>query len=137
MKAFLAVISAFILLVIGWLFLGMLLYGIGYVAFHASDSVGLMGLLQVFLMWVLGPAFGGFLAIYVTPQIFKTVRAEIIFTGFISVLGTIVVISSLFSVLLISHGRADVGEFIMFLIQFGAVVIGAKIGKSSRAEGFV
>lgn len=134
MKATLAVVSAFIFLIIGWAFLSVLLYGIGYIAFHARDSVGLMGVFQILLMWVLSPAFGGFLASYVTPQCFKSVRPEIIFTGFISVLITLVAITSLLNFLLVSVNKSGIGESIMFLVQFGAVVIGANIGRAKSRE---
>lgn len=66
-KATLSVIVAFVFFLLGWLSLATVLYGIGYVASHAREDMGVIHFLHVLLMWVLGPGFGGFLSTYVTP----------------------------------------------------------------------
>ena len=134
MKALLAVILAFMFFLVGWSFLSIILYGIGYVASQARGGVGLIHFLQVFLMWVLGPGFGGFIATYTTPLIFKNVSAKTIEIGFISVITTLAIILGLFSLLMVYKGEDGLGKFIIFLIQFAAIIIGAKIGKSMRTE---
>ena len=130
MKTAFAVFVAIIIMLIGWFFLAALLYGVGYVASHARQGIGLMHLLHVLLMWVLGPGFGGFLATFITPQIFKDVEASSIATSFISVVVTLAVVMGLLSLLVVKQEESGIGEFILFVVQVSAIVIGAKIGKS-------
>ena len=70
MKTTLAVIVAGVFMLIGWLLLTALLYGVMYVASHAREGVGLMHLLNILLMWILGPGFGGFLGYLHNAQAF-------------------------------------------------------------------
>lgn len=134
MKATLSVVVAFVFFLLGWFFLAALLYGVGYVASQAREGVGLMHLLNVLLMWVLGPGFGGFLATYVTPQIFKEVSAATIATGFISVVITLAVILGMLSLLFVQQEKSGIGQFILFIVQVSAIVVGAKIGKSMHVS---
>lgn len=130
MKATLAVIVAFVFLLAGWFFLTAMLYGVGYVALHAREGVGLMYFFHVLLMWILGPGFGGFLATYITPQIFKDVGAATIATSFISVIITLAVILGILSLLFVQEEQSGIGIFVIFIVQVSAIVVGAKIGKS-------
>ena len=130
MKTAFAVFVAFIFLLVGWFFLAALLFGVGYVASHAREGVGLMHFLHVLLMWVLGHGFGGFLATYITPQIFKDIDAASIATSFMSVVITLAIILGLLSLLVVKQGGSSVGELILFVVQVAAVIIGARIGKS-------
>ena len=130
MKVALAVIVAFVFLLIGWLFLAALLYGVMYVASHAREGVGLMHLLNILLMLILGPGFGGFLATYITPRIFKAIDVSTIATSFISVVVTLAIIMGLLSLLFVQQERSSIGQFILFILQVSAIVVGAKIGKS-------
>lgn len=130
MKTALAVIVAGIFMLIGWLMLAALLYGVMYVASHAREGVGLMHLLNILLMWVLGPGFGGFLATYITPRVFKTIDASTIATSFISVVVTLAVVLGLLSLMFVQQNGAGVGQFVLFVVQVAAIVFGAKIGKS-------
>lgn len=117
-------------MLIGWLMLAALLYGVMYVASHAREGVGLMHLLNILLMWVLGPGFGGFLATYITPRVFKTIDASTIATSFISVVVTLAIVMGLLSLMFAQHDGAGVGQFVLFVVQVAAIVFGAKIGKS-------
>lgn len=117
-------------MLIGWLMLAALLYGVMYVASHAREGVGLMHLLNILLMWVLGPGFGGFLATYITPRVFKTIDASTIATSFISVVVTLAVVLGLLSLMFVQQNGAGVGQFVLFVVQVAAIVFGAKIGKS-------
>jgi len=130
LKTAFAVIVAIVLMLIGWFFLAALLYGVGYVASHAREGIGLMHLLHVLLMWVLGPGFGGFLATFVTPQIFKDIEASSIAISFISVVVTLAVVIGLLSLLVVKQKQSGIGEFVLFVVQVSAIVAGAKIGKS-------
>lgn len=117
-------------MLIGWLMLAALLYGVMYVASHAREGVGLMHLLNVLLMWILGPGFGGFLATYITPRLFKTIDVSTVATSFISVIVTLAIVMGLLSFFVQQHDSAGIGQFLLFVVQIGAIVIGAKIGKS-------
>ncbi len=117
-------------MLIGWIVLAALLYGVMYVASHAREGIGLIHLLNIILMWILGPGFGGFLATYITPRVFKTVDATTIATSFISVVVTLAVVISLLSLTLTPHNGGGLGEFALFAVQVAAIVIGAIIGKS-------
>lgn len=110
--------------------LAALLYGVMYVASHAREGVGLMHLLNILLMWVLGPGFGGFLATYITPRVFKTIDASTIATSFISVVVTLAIVMGLLSLMFAQHDGAGVGQFVLFVVQVAAIVFGAKMGKS-------
>jgi len=89
-----------------------------------------MHLLNILLMWVLGPGFGGFLATYITPRVFKTIDASTIATSFISVVVTLAIVMGLLSLMFAQHDGAGVGQFVLFVVQVAAIVFGAKIGKS-------
>ena len=130
MKVALGVLVAFVFLLVGWFFLAALLYGVGYVASHAREGVSLMHFLNILLMWLLGPGFGGFLATYITPQIFKETDVATIATSFISVVITLAVVMGILSFLLVQQERSSIGQFVLFVVQVSAIVIGAKIGKS-------
>jgi len=129
MKVALAVIVAFVFLLLGWGFLTASLYGIEYVASRAREGLGLMHLLNRFLIWFLAPGFGGFLATYITPQIFKDIDVATITTSFISVVVTIAIIFGLFSLLFVRQDISIFIYYISFLIQVVAILVGAKIGK--------
>jgi hypothetical protein len=130
LKTTLAVIVAGVFMLIGWLLLTALLYGVMYVASHAREGVGLMHLLNILLMWILGPGFGGFLATYITPRLFRTVDVSIIATSFISVVVTLAVVMGLLSLVYPQRDSTGIGQFVLFVVQVAAVVAGAKIGKS-------
>lgn len=117
-------------MLIGWLMLAALLYGVMYVASHAREGVGLMHLLNILLMWVLGPGFGGFLATYITPRLFKTIDVSTIATSFISVVVTLAIVMGLLSLMFSQRDSAGIGQFVLFVVQVAAIVIGAKIGKN-------
>lgn len=134
MKATLAVIVAFVFFILGWFFLVGLLYVIGYVASHARGGMGLMHFLHILLMWVLGPGFGGFLATYVTPRIFNEVHANTIATSFISVVITLAVIIVLVSLVFVQQEKSGIGEFVLFVVQVAAIVVGATIGNSMHVS---
>lgn len=136
MKTALAVFVAFILLAGGWLFLSALLYAVGFVASHARDGVGLMHLLHVMLMWVLGPGFGGFLATFVTPRLFRQVDVATISTSFVSVVITVAIILGLLSLVFIQHGKSGIGDFVLLIVQVSAIIVGARIGKSMAVDGY-
>lgn len=110
--------------------LATLLYGVMYVASHAREGVGLMHLLNILLMWVLGPGFGGFLATYITPRVFKTIDASTITTSFISVVVTLAIVMGLLSLMFVQRDGAGGGQFVLFVVQSAAIVVGAKIGNS-------
>jgi len=126
----LAVIVACAFMLIGWLMLAALLYGLMYVASRAREGVGLMHLLNTLLMLVLAPGFGGFLATYITPRVFKTIDASTIATSFISVVVTLAFVIGLLSMMFAQHDGTWVGQFVLFIVQVAAIVFGAKIGKS-------
>jgi len=116
-------------MLIGWLILAALLYGVLYVASHAREGMGLMHLVNILLMWILGPGFGGFLATYITPRLFKTIDVSTIAKSFIAVIVTLAIVMGLL-VLLVSHrDGTGIGQFLLFSVQAGAIVIGAKVGK--------
>lgn len=130
MKTALAVIVAGVFMLVGWLLLAALLYGVMYVASHAREGVGLMYLLNILLMWVLGPGFGGFLATYITPRLFKTIDVSTIATSFISVIVTLAIVMGLLSLVFPQQDGGGFGQLVLFVVQVAAIVIGAKIGKS-------
>ncbi|TXH71577.1 MAG: hypothetical protein E6Q83_01025 [Thiothrix sp.] len=130
MKAALAVIVAGVFMLVGWLLLAALLYGVMYVASHSREGVGLMHLLNILLMWVLGPGFGGFLATYITPRLFKSIDVSTIATSFISVIVTLAIVMGLLSLVFPQQDGGGVGQLVLFVVQVAAIVIGAKIGKS-------
>jgi hypothetical protein len=136
MKAFASIVAAFLILAAGWLFLAGLLFGVGYLGARAGGEANLMYYLNVFLMWLLGPGFGGFLASYVTPQLFTSVKPETIFVGFISVLITLSASISILSIVLPMPEKVEIGEFLIFVLQVSAIVVGAKIGKSSYEQNY-
>ena len=134
MKTALAVIVAFVFLLIGWLFLLALLFGVGYVASQARQGVGLMHILHVLLIWFLAPGFGGFLATFITPKIFREVDVATLATSFISVVVTLAVVMGLLSLFYILQEKVGINELVISTIQVVAIVVGAKIGKSSHIE---
>jgi len=136
MRAALAVVVSLIFMVAGWFLLSAMLYGVGYIGSHARAGIGLMHLLHVLLMWVLGPGFGGFLATYITPRIFKQVDISTIFTSFVSVVITVAIMLGLFSLVFGQPGNRGTGEFILFTVQLSAIIIGARIGKSAATDEY-
>ncbi len=89
-----------------------------------------MHILNILLMWILGPGFGGFLATYITPRLFKTIDVTTITTSFISVIVTLAVIMGLLSLVFPQQDGGGIGQLILFTVQVAAIVIGARIGKS-------
>jgi len=129
-KTALAVVVAFFILIAGWFFLAALLAGIGYLASRATEGASLMFFLNTLLMWILGPGFGGFIAIYVTPKIFKTVDVTVINTSFISVVITLGIIMCLITLFLIRRESISAWQLVLLIFQTLAIVVGARIGKS-------
>lgn len=81
-------------------------------------------------MGVLGPGFGGFLATFITPQLFKEKDASSITTSFISVVVTLGIVMGMVSLLVVKQEKSGIGELVLFVIHVSAIVVGAKIGKS-------
>ena len=113
-------------MLIGWPLLTALLYGVMYVASHAREGVGLMHLLNILLMWILGPGFGGFLATYITPRLFRTVDVSIIATSFISVVVTLAVIMGLLSLVYPQRDSTGIGQFVCLLFRLPQLLPGPK-----------
>lgn len=130
MKTTFAVIVSFIFLAFGWLFLAGLLYGLGYLAAQSRGGMDLPHLLNMLLMWVLAPGFGGFLASFITPKIFKTISPSTITTSFMSIILTLGILLGIFSFFIVQGEHSSFGELIIFSAQISAIIIGAKIGKS-------
>lgn len=122
-------------MLVGWALLVALLFGVGYVAAHARQGVGLMHLIHVALIWFLAPGFGGFLATYITPKIFNEMDVATIAKSFISVVVTLAIVMGLLSLLFILQEQVGISELVISTIQVAAIVVGAKIGKSSHIEG--
>lgn len=130
MKIALAVLFAFIFMLLGWLILGGLLYGVLYVASHASKSVGLMHLLNLLLIWIVAPGFGGFLATYVTPRLFTKVDVRTVAVSVISIVMTLAISLAILALIFLPQSKALVGQFILFFLQVTAIIVGARIGKN-------
>lgn len=113
----------------GWFLLAELLYGILYAASHASEGVGLMHLLNILLMWILGPGFGGFLATYITSRLFKTIDIYMSTRSFITVSVTLAILIGFLSFVFSQQHTSGSIQFIIFIFQVAAIVIGSKIGK--------
>lgn len=131
MKPTFAIMVACLLMLLGWLMLGGLLYAVLWVASNAREGVGLLHILNVLLVWILGPGFGGFMAAYVTPRVFKTIDVSTITTGFISVVVTLAIVLGLFALATSPRDSAGVVQFVIFVAQVAAIVVGARIGKNT------
>jgi hypothetical protein len=137
MRAMLAIIFAFVVLINGWLLIAGILYGIGYLLLLEREGMALMHWLNLSLISLLSPGFGGFLATYVTPRLFKKVNANTIATGFIAVSIILTILISLVYLVLILQekpGVPDIGKFALFIVQVFTIVIGAKIGRRIHAS---
>ena len=69
------------------------------------------------------------MATFVTPQIFKCVDPSTISTSFISVVMTLGLLLGGWALFFMQKEISGIGDFILFLAQVSAIVIGAKIGK--------
>ena len=108
--------------------LAALLYGVLYVASQARQGVGMMHLLNALLIWVLAPGFGGFLATFVTPTVFKAVDPSTIATSFVSVVVTLGVVVGWLLLVRADDNGGELGQFMLFLAQVAAIVVGARTG---------
>ena len=128
MKTTAAVLLACVFMLAGWLMLAALLYGVLYVASQARQGVGMMHLLNALLIWVLAPGFGGFLATFVTPTVFKAVDPSTIATSFVSVVVTLGVVVGWLLLVRADDNGGELGQFMLFLAQVAAIVVGARTG---------
>lgn len=130
MKAILAVVVALLLLLLGWLLVAGLLYGMGYVAMQARPTGGFLVILHVFVMWVLSPGVGGYLAVFVTSAIFRSVSVSTLYVSFVSVVGVFTVLLFLLGLAGYSWGRSTLLQLALFTVQAAAIFAGAKVARS-------
>lgn len=131
MKAVLAVVTALLVLVFVWLLVAGLMYGMGYLALQARPTGGgLLLLLHVFVMWVLSPGVGGYLAVFVTSAIFRSVPVSTIYVSFVSVIGVMTVLLFLLGLVGYWWGRSTLWEFVFFVLQAVAIFVGARVARA-------
>lgn len=131
MKAAFSVIVAVMLMAVSWAMICALLYGIWFIASQTGYSIKFMYYISILLILLISPCFGGYVAAYVTPRLFKTINPSTIYVGFVTIIVTISVLMVLMSFLFIEHDREKYLQFVMFVVQIAAVVIGAKIGNKA------
>ena len=136
MKIALGVVASLIIFLLGWFFLSGLLLLLGYVVAQASPEAGLMHYFHLFLMWVLGPGFGGFLATFVTPRIFKSINPDTLLTSFITIIITLYILISPIDIFFVQNESFSFWESAIILLQVSAMVLGAKIGKSVHEASY-
>ena len=136
MKIALGVVASLIIFLLGWFFLSGLLLLLGYVVAQASPEVGLMHYFHLFLMWVLGPGFGGFLATFVTPRIFKSINPDTLLTSFITIIITLYILILLIDIFFVQNESFSFWESAIILLQVSAMVLGAKIGRSVHEASY-
>lgn len=134
MKPVLAVVTSVVVLVVGWLFIGIILSLLGYFGVQAAGRVGLMHYLNLFLVWILSPTIGGFFVLRITAEIFKSVSIQTIYVGFVSVTAVLLAFTYLAGLSAVTSGSSSVGSFIFSLAQGAAIFFGAWIGRAV-AEG--
>ena len=140
MKAALAVVVAVLFLVAGWGFLHVLLLGLYYVASNAREGIGLLHYLHMLSVLILCPLYGGFVAAYLTPRIFKEIDAAKIARRFIYVVVTLAVVGSLLGFLQPEKyysSSGDIAEFVFAVLQIVAVIVGAIFGKSKFYDEYL
>lgn len=130
MKSVLAVVTAVIVLVAGWLLIGLMLLLLGYFGAKAAGGVGLMSLINLFLVWVLSPTVGGFLALRITSDLFKSVSIHTIYVGFVSVTAVLLIITSVAGLSTVARGNSPIGPFLFSLLQAAGIFFGAWIGRA-------
>ena len=85
MRAFLAVIGAFLVYGLVWAFMAGLLFLVAVLAGRYDPAYGPRNPVNIILMWSLGPLLGAFAALYVVGSKSKHVDPKTIFVSFITV----------------------------------------------------
>jgi hypothetical protein len=130
MKPVLAVITSVVVLAAGWLLIGLVLSLLGYFGAQAAGRVILMHYLNLFLVWVLSPTVGGFLALRITSDIFKSVSIHTIYVGFVSVTAVLLALTYLAGLFAVTKGGSSIGDFLFSMLQGAGIFFGAWIGRS-------
>jgi hypothetical protein len=134
MKTSLAVITACAFMVAGWVIMSSLLFVVMQVASGAVRGLTLMYIVNLLLIWIISPGFGGFMATFVTQRIFRNVSPARITIGFLSVISTIFVFASI-SIAFVQTEPNRIFNFIILLFQAAAIFAGAKFGEmNSRSQ---
>ncbi|MFZ5862070.1 MAG: hypothetical protein ACOYXR_04390 [Nitrospirota bacterium] len=130
MKAILSTLSSVIILVLGWVLMATILAVIGIIASRARPEVGVFPLVNIFLMWVLSPGVGGFFAVYVTALLFRSVPISTIYVSFVSVAAVLVILFFIYDFERMVLEGSGIGKFLIFVLQSGAIFLGALAGKT-------
>ncbi len=132
MKTTAAVIVAFIFSIVAWMLLSLLLFSLAYVAARARPGgLELLHIGNLLMMWLLGPAFGGFVATFVTPKLFKTVEPGTIVAGFIAIVATLGVAFGAMKLSLVLMQKKELADAILFGGQIASMIGGALVGRAS------
>jgi hypothetical protein len=134
MRAILAVVTALFVLILGWLLVAGLLYLMGIIAIKARPQAGLLLIVHIFLIWVLSPGAAGYLAIFVTSRLFRSVPIPTLYVSFVSVVGVLSALLFLIGVLAYSTGHSTLGEPILLVFQAAAILVGARIARGLSEE---
>ena len=126
MRTALAVFVAFILLVVGWLAFAALFYSMLLIGIKATGSAGTVAIINVLIMWIIGPGFGGYLAMYGSSRLFPSVSLASLQASFIYIL--VIIFSILFVFSLALEKNINLIEHIVFIAQLIAIFTGARIG---------
>jgi len=129
MKPVLAVVTALLVLVLAWLLVAGVMYGIGYVAMQARPTGGLLLVFHIFLMWVLSPGVAGYLAVFVTSALFRSVPVSTVYVSFVSVVGVFTVLLFLLGLAGYSWGRSTLLQLVLFTLQAAAIFVGARVAR--------
>jgi len=126
MRSALAVIVALVSLAVGWLLIGEMFAGLGWVLAKTGYASDVVILIHVFLAVILTPGFAAAIAFVTTRSIFRSVPRSTIHVGLISVCVTI-------SVLLLIVGfrqGQSLGMQLVVLLQVVAILLGAYAGRT-------
>jgi hypothetical protein len=130
-KPVVATLTSLVILAIGWLVIAFLLSLIAILASEARSGIGLLHLINAFLVWVLSPGVGGFFAVYVTSLLFWSVSTQTIYVSFVSVTAVVLVILFLLGVLSVRLGGSSYVDLALFILQGAAIFPGARVGKAA------
>lgn len=133
MRTFLGVILALVLFFVAWFFLSGLLAGMFYLGNQSQSGHPIVSLVNVFLKWFIGPGFGGFVAIFASPQIVKGADASAVHVSFVAVVVATTLLVAALMYISPAGDASDRSQAIMGFFQIDAFVLGARLGNRSIA----
>lgn len=131
MRTLAAVLVCILLFLFSWVFIAFLVAILGWGVMNTGIKSGLFLLTYWVLIVIVAPGVAAGLGVFASSSKFTDIPSSIILVSFVSICAVLLSLLALFGVATLVQGSLNVPEFLVFVAQAAAILVGAKIGSAA------